>query len=95
MDFSITTMGIGFGQTPGCFVCGGESGMYPCLFAKTANAKEVAGLFTAGAVVGSGSSPSDVKIGSCDGHRFQLYKLNELLRRGTIRTEMIQSVVEK
>jgi hypothetical protein len=85
--FDIKSMGLAFDNMPGCFVCGGDGGMFRCIVAEVA-AKDigtVSALFEAGVVQEAGG----VKVGACDDHRRQLITLNELIRDRTIDPDKI------
>ena len=76
--------GIGMDYTPGCFVCGGEEGLYSNIaaFVRTKAAGErVVNIFTYGARLDYREFEPDhvqVKIGACETHLRNLEKLHRL-----------------
>lgn len=92
--------GVGLDGTPGCFVCGGDPGLYHNIaaFVKTNEAGErVVAMFQHGARLDYRSFEPDrvqVKIGACSEHEANLHQLNALTEKDeTITPEMVQEAI--
>ena len=94
--------GIGLDNTPGCFVCGGGTGLYNNIAAfvqcKAAGERVVA-MFKKGARLDYRDYEPDrvqVKVGACDNHKENLGVLSQLTSEGEksiITQEMIQKAI--
>ncbi len=94
--------GIGWDYTPGCFVCGGETGLHRNIAAyvqcKEAGERVVA-MFPQGARLDYREYEPDyvqVKIGACTKHRRKLERLHNLTvkHEGVILETMVKAVTE-
>ncbi len=92
-----SSRGIGFDQTPGCFVCGGTDGLRHNIAAfvqcKAAGERVVA-MFAHGARLDYREHEPDrvqVKVGACDAHKTRLEHLHALTRdaNGVITDAMV------
>ncbi len=79
--------GVGLDMTPGCFICGGQEGMYHNIaaFVTTKESGErVVGMFRFGAYLDYRPHEPDrvqVKIGACDSHLGHLQLLEQAVQR--------------
>jgi hypothetical protein len=79
-----SSRGIGLDHTPGCFICGGGSGLYQNIaaFVQCREAGErVVAMFRQGAYLDYREYEPDylqVKVGACDAHASNLAKLSSL-----------------
>ena len=93
--------GIGLGQTPGCFVCGGPKRLYNNIagFVQCKNAgQRVVKMFKTGARLDYRAYEPNwiqVKVGGCDQHK---HSLNQLLNaiesaKGVVTAQMVKKVI--
>ncbi len=92
--------GIGYDTTPGCFVCGGNKGLYHNIAAfvqcKEAGERVVA-MISRGTYLDYRDFEPDrvqVKVGACKIHLSNLQKLHDLTKKdGIITTDIIQKTI--
>lgn len=93
--------GIGSDFTPGCFMCGGESGFHENISAFVQckeSGERVVEMFRQGVRLDYREHEPDrvqVKIGACKKHSTHLEHLNKLVGEGIITEEMIKEVISR
>ena len=91
--------GIGSDNTPGCFICGGEQGLYSNIAAfveSKADGEKVVRMFEYGARLDFRSREPDwiqVKIGACKKHTINLERLEYFCSDGYINPARVASAI--
>src|SRR3989338_9492502 len=95
-----TSRGLGLENTPGCFVCGGKSGLHNNIaaFVRTKAAGErVVTMFEMGARLDYRDFEPDriqVKVGACGAHFPNLAQLDRLVEDGIVTKDKVKSAQE-